>query len=248
MYDRAQHGGMDHGIVTGGSRGIGRAIALALGRTGAAVTVNYRSDADAAQRVVKTLSDGGSRATAVQADVTDPDQVRRLLSRAEAELGRPDVLVVNAGMPGFAPVDAVTPDEFDRVFAAPTRATFTLLQEGARRLADGGRIVVVSSGAAASPGAGGALYGATKVTIDYWAAVLSKELGPRGITVNSVMPGLTDTDGMIMPTEAVESMVAATPLGRIGQPHEIAAVVAFLAGDDAGWVTGQRIGAAGGLV
>lgn len=240
--------GMKHAIVTGGSRGIGRAVALALGRAGVAVTVNYRSDADAAELVVKSLSDLGVRAAAVQADVTDPEQVRRLLSRAQAELGRPDVLVVNAGVPGFSPVDAVDPAEFDRVFAAATRGTFSLLQEGARALSDGGRIVVVSSGAAVSPGAGNALYGAAKATIDYWASVLAKEVGPRGITVNSVMPGLTDTDGMIMPAEVVESMVAVTPLGRIGRPDDVAAVVAFLASDAAGWVTGQRIGAAGGLV
>jgi 3-oxoacyl-[acyl-carrier protein] reductase len=239
---------MKHAIVTGGSRGIGRAVALALGRTGAAVTVNYRTDEAAARAVVDALAEVGARGHAVRADVTDPGQARRLLADAQDALGTPDVLVLNAGVPGFGPVDGVTDAEFDRVFAAPTRGMFALLQEGARRLADGGRIVVVSSGAAVSPGPGGALYGAAKAVVDYWAAVLAKELGPRGITVNSVMPGLTDTDGMILPKEQADAMVAATPLGRLGRPEEVAAVVAFLAGDDAGWVSGQRIGASGGLV
>lgn len=239
---------MQHAIITGGSRGIGRAVALALGRAGAAVTVNYRSDSGSARAVVDELERLGTRGHAVQADVTDVTAVRRLLAEAEAALGAPDVLILGAGVPGFAAVDEVTDAEFERVFAAPTRGMFTLLQEGARRLSPGGRIVVISSGGAVSPGPGNALYGAAKAVIDYWAAVLAKELGPRNITVNSVMPGLTDTDGMILPPEQVDAMVAATPLGRIGHPDEVAAVVAFLAGDDAGWVTGQRVGAAGGLV
>ncbi len=239
---------MKHAIVTGGSRGIGRAVALALGRAGAAVTVNYRSDDAAARSVVDALAEVGARGHAVRADVTDPAQARRLVADATDAQGTPDVLVLNAGVPGFGAVDDLTDAEFDRVFAGPTRGMFALLQEGARRLADGGRIVVVSSGAAVSPGPGGALYGAAKAVADYWAVVLAKELGPRGITVNSVMPGLTDTDGMILPKEQADAMVAATPLGRLGRPEEVAAVVAFLAGDDAGWVTGQRIGAGGGLV
>jgi 3-oxoacyl-[acyl-carrier protein] reductase len=236
-----------HAIVTGGSRGIGRAVALALGRAGAAVTVNYRSDADAARAVVDALAGLGVRGHAVQADITDPAQARRLLADAQDALGTPDVLVLNAGVPGFGAVDDVTDAEFDRVFAAPLRGMFALLQEGARRLSDGGRIVVVSSGAAVSPGPGGALYGAAKGAADYWTAVLAKELGPRGITVNSVMPGLTDTDGMILPKEQADAMVAATPLGRLGRPDDVAAVVAFLASDDARWVTGQRFAASGGL-
>ncbi len=239
---------VDHAIVTGGSRGIGRAVVLALSRADAAVTVNYRSDGQAARAVVEELERAGGRGHAVQADVTDPDQARGLLAQAEAALGVPDVLVLNAGVPGFGAVDDVTDDEFDRVFAAPTRGMFTLLREGARLLPNGARIVVISSGAAVSPSAGNALYGAAKAAVDYWAAVLAKELGPRGITVNSVMPGITDTDGMILPPEQADALIAATPLGRVGKPAEVADVVAFLAGDGAGWVTGQRVGASGGLV
>lgn len=237
-----------HAVVTGGSRGIGREVARRLGRSGVDVTVNYRSDQDAADAVVQEIEQAGRRARAIQADVTDPGQVRRLLSAAQDALGRPDILVLAAGVPGSAAVDDVTDDEYERVFAAPARGLFTLLQEGARRLSDGGRIVVVSSGGAVTPTPGGALYGGAKAVVDYWAAVLAREVGARGITVNSVMPGLTDTDGLILPEEQVASMVAATPLGRIGQPGDVAAVIAFLAAGEARWVTGQRIGAAGGLV
>ena len=135
---------MQHAIITGGSRGIGREVALALGRTGSAVTVNYRADADAARSVVDALAEVGARGHAVQADVTDPVQVRRLFADAGGALGPPDVLVLNAGVPGFAAIDDVTDADYERVFAAPARGLFTLLQEGARRLSDGGRIVVVS--------------------------------------------------------------------------------------------------------
>ena len=239
---------MTHAIVTGGTRGIGRATALALAAAGAAVTVNFRSDQAAASAAVAALEQAGAAATAVRADVTDPDDVRRLFAEARAAHGPPDVLVANVGVPGFGPVDDVGPDEFERVFGAITRATFVLLQEGARQLADGGSIVVVSSGAAVTPGPGGGLYGAAKAAIDFWGTTLAKELGPRGIRVNSVMPGLTDTDGMILPPEQADALVARTPLGRLGRPEEVADVIAFLAGDGARWVTGQRFAADGGLI
>jgi 3-oxoacyl-[acyl-carrier protein] reductase len=239
---------MTHALVTGGSRGIGRAVSLALGRTGTSVTVNYRSNGDAAAAVVAELEALGVRGAAVQADVSLRSAVPRLFDEAEAQLGRVDVLVVNAGAPGFGTIAEASDEDFDATFAAITAATFAVLREGARRLADGGRIVIVSSGAAVTPGPGGGLYGAAKGAIDFWGATLAKELGPRGITVNSVMPGLTDTDGLILPREQIDAMVAQTPLGRLGQPADVADVVAFFASDAGRWVTGQRIGAAGGLV
>ncbi len=236
-----------HAIVTGASRGIGRAVALALGRTGASVTVNYRGNLEAAQEVVGALEALGARAAAVQADVTQVQDARRLFDDAEAQLGPVDVVVANVGVPVFIPVAGVTDEQFEQGFGAITRATFALLQEAARRTRDGGRIVIVSSGAAVSPRAAGALYGAAKAAVDFFGASLAAEVGPRGITVNSVMPGLTRTDGMILPPEQVEAMVAQTPLGRLGEPEEVAAVVAFLASPQAGWVTGQRFAASGGL-
>jgi 3-oxoacyl-[acyl-carrier protein] reductase len=236
-----------HAIVTGASRGIGRAVALALGRTGASVTVNYRGNLEAAQEVVGALEALGARAAAVQADVTQVQDARRLFDDAEAQLGPVDVVVANVGVPVFRPVAEVTDEQFEQGFGAITRATFALLQEAARRTRDGGRIVIVSSGAAVSPRAAGALYGAAKAAVDFFGASLAAEVGPRGITVNSVMPGLTRTDGMILPPEQVEAMVAQTPLGRLGEPEEVAAVVAFLASPQAGWVTGQRFAASGGL-
>jgi len=236
-----------HAIVTGASRGIGRAVALALGRTGARVTVNYRGNIEAAREVVGALEALGARAAAVQADVTRVADARRLFDDAEAELGPVDVVVANVGVPVFLPVAEVTDEQFEQGFGAITRATFALLQEAARRVRDDGRLVIVSSGAAVSPGAAGAIYGAAKTAVDFFGASLAAELGARGVTVNSVMPGLTRTDGLILRPEQIEAMVARTPLGRLGEPEEVAAVVAFLASPEAGWVTGQRFAASGGL-
>jgi 3-oxoacyl-[acyl-carrier protein] reductase len=234
-------------IVTGASRGIGRAVAERLGRDGAAVVVNYAARAERAAEVVESIAHAGGRARAVAADVSDAAQVAALFDTAEEAFGGVDVLVNNAGTAVFKPTADVTDEEFDRVFGLNARGTFFALREAARRLRPNGRVVNVSTGGTAGSSPGGGLYTASKAAVEQFTSALAKELGPRGITVNSVLPGLTRTDGLIMPRDAVEQAVARTPLGRLGEPDDVAAVVAFLVSDDARWVTGQHIRASGGL-
>jgi 3-oxoacyl-[acyl-carrier protein] reductase len=234
-------------VVTGASRGIGRAIAERLAADGAAVAVNYASRRDAAEAVVAGIRERGGRAVAIGADVADTAAVRRLFDEVESALGRPSIVVASAGTSVFKPHAETSDDDFDRVFNLNARGTYAVLREAARRLNDGGRIVALSTGGTtvAAPMAG--LYTASKAAVERFAAALAVELGPRGITVNVVSPGLTETDGLVMPKQAVEAMVAQTPLGRLGQPADVAAVVGFLVGPDGRWVTGQNVRASGGL-
>ncbi|MFF3504275.1 glucose 1-dehydrogenase [Streptomyces sp. NPDC003247] len=236
-------------LVTGASRGIGRGIAERLGADGARVIVNYRSDAEAAAQVVSSVERAGGRATAVRADVSDPEELRGLFEMAERSYGGLDLLVGNVGVARFAPLADATDEDFELMFTTNTRATFMALREAARRLRDGGRIVVVSSGAAVTARPASGLYAASKAAGDLLVRTAAKELGPRGITVNSVLPGATRTDALEagMTAERLEATRAQTPLGRLGEPADIAAVVAFLVSDAGGWITGQTIHAGGGL-
>ncbi|MEV0087251.1 SDR family oxidoreductase [Saccharopolyspora sp. NPDC050642] len=235
-------------LVTGSSRGIGRAIAERLGADGMSVVVNYRSDRTAADEVVAKIEAAGGRATAAQADVTDPARLRALFDAAEQHFGGLDVLVNNVGTARFSPIAEASDDDFDVLFGTNARATFIALREAANRLRDGGRIVVISSGVTAVNRPGTGLYGAAKAAGDQLVRVLAKELGPRRITVNSVCPGATRTDALaaIQPESVIERMAAETPLGRIAEPGDIADIAAFLASDDSRWVTGQVINAGGG--
>ncbi|WP_237710502.1 SDR family oxidoreductase [Saccharopolyspora spinosa] len=234
--------------MTGSSRGIGRAIAERLGADGMSVVVNYRADRAAADEVVAKIEASGGRATAVQADVTDPAQLRDLFDAAQRHFGGLDVLVNNVGTARFAPIAEASDEDFDVLFDTNARATFTALREAANRLRDGGRIVVISSGVTAANRPGTGLYGAAKAAGDQLVRVLAKELGPRRITVNSVQPGATRTDALaeLQPESVLEQMAAQTPLGRIAEPADIADIAAFLASDDSRWVTGQVIHASGG--
>ncbi|HVV11943.1 SDR family oxidoreductase [Amycolatopsis sp.] len=235
-------------LVTGSSRGIGRAIAQRLAADGADLVVNYRTDRAAADEVVAGIEAKGGKAIAVQADVADPGQLRGLFDAAE-RFGPLDVLVSNVGVARFAPIAEASDEDFDLVFATNTRATLGVLREGAKRVRDGGRIISISSGAAVTLRVGGGVYGASKAASDVLVQTAAKELGPRGITVNSVRPGSTRTDGLesVMSAERLRQSAEATPLGRIGEPGDIADVVAFLASDDARWITGQILHAGGGL-
>ncbi|WP_158886738.1 SDR family oxidoreductase [Amycolatopsis anabasis] len=232
-------------IVTGGSRGIGRAIVRRLTAEGADVVFGYRADAVAAKAVAAETG-----AHAVRADLGEPDEVERLFAEADARLGRLDILVNNAGIIADAPIGEVTAELYDRVLAVNARGPFLALQQAARRMADGGRIVNISTMTTAWPSGGESVYAASKAALEQFGRVASRELGARGITVNTVSPGPTDTDLLRGGTteEARQGVVYLTPLGRLGRPEDVADVVAFLAGPDARWLTGQNLRADGGLV
>ncbi|MCI2417823.1 SDR family oxidoreductase [Saccharopolyspora sp. K220] len=235
-------------LVTGSSRGIGRAIAERLGADEMNVVVNYRTDRAAAHDAVAKIEASGGRATAVRADVTDPAQLRDLFDAAQRHFDGLDVLVNNVGTARFSPIAEATDEDYDTLFDTNTRATFTALREAANRLRDSGRIVVVSSGTVATTRPGTGLYGAAKAAGDQLVRVLAKELGSRRITVNGVRPGPVRTDGLaeLQPESVLERVAAQTPLGRIGEPADIADITAFLAADDSRWITGQIIHAGGG--
>jgi 3-oxoacyl-[acyl-carrier protein] reductase len=235
-------------IVTGSSRGIGRAIAGRLAADGARLVVNYRSCREAADKLVAEIESHGGQALAVQADVADPDQLRSLFDVAEHSFGGLDILVSNAGIGRFSPIAEASEEDFDALFATHAKATFVALREAANRMRDGGRIVVVSSGQTVVVRQASGLYAASKAAGDQLVRVLAHELGPRHITVNSVLPGPTRTDGYTRQAGNSAGQVAAgTPLGRLGEPSDIADAVAFLTSESGRWITGQAIHAGGGL-
>jgi len=234
-------------VVTGASRGIGRAIAERLGRDGASVVVNYVNQIDQANAVVAAIEASGGRAIAVQADIGNVPDIRRLFQAAEDHFGGLDIVVNNAATALFKPTVDATEEDFERLFNIIARGTFFSLQETARRIRDGGRIVSISTIGTVLPGPGASLYLGSKAAVEQFNKVLSKELGSRNVTVNIVSPGLTRTDGLIMPQAAIDQGVAMTPLGRLGEPDDVASVVGFLVGSDGRWVTGQNILAGGGI-
>jgi 3-oxoacyl-[acyl-carrier protein] reductase len=233
-------------IVTGAARGIGRAIAEALAADGAAVAVGYLARAAEAEGVAQAIIANGGRAVAVQGDVADEAGVRRLFRLATDALGPPDIVVANAGVVVSGPLAQATEADFDDCFAVNTRGAFFTLAEAARQLREGGRIVAISTNLTLTAFAGYGLYAGSKAAVEQFVRVLAREVGHRGITVNAVAPGPTDTDMMTDATR--RSAPAATPLGRVGRPDDIADVVAFLASDQGRWITGQILGANGGIV
>ncbi|MEU9759230.1 glucose 1-dehydrogenase [Streptomyces sp. NPDC047987] len=237
-------------VVTGGSRGIGRAIVERLCRDGAHVVFNYATHDEAAADVVRTVRDNGGTAHAVRVDLAVPDGPRQLMETAEEELGVLDVLVNNAALcPAPSFIADTDPAVFDRAMAVNTRPVFMTIRHAARRMRDGGRIVNVSTANTVRPGPGIAAYAASKGAVEQLTAVAAHELGARGITVNTVSPGATDTEMLRAANQpqALETVAAMTPLGRLGDPADVADVVAFLAGPDARWITGQNLRATGGL-
>jgi 3-oxoacyl-[acyl-carrier protein] reductase len=234
-------------IVTGASRAIGRAIAERLAREGAAVVVNYTRNENEAQEVVATINAFEGRAVAVRADVSRPAEVARLWDAAEDRFGSVAILVNNAAIYSQTPLAEISEEEYETVFGVNVRGVLFGLREAARRLADSGRIVNISSDLSVHPDIERAVYGASKAAVDHLTQVAARELGRRGITVNSVLPGPTVPGMFARAPEPVQKAAAArSPMGRLGTPRDIADVVAFLASADARWVTGQIILATGG--
>ncbi|MFI5972434.1 SDR family oxidoreductase [Streptomyces sp. NPDC051452] len=242
-------------LVTGGSRGIGRAISRRLAREGALVAVHYGHDQEAAERTVKEIEADGGRAFAVHAELGVPDDADTLWAAFDAALAGQDaepgldILVNNAGITLPRRIADVTEADYDRAFAVNTKAPFFIVQRALDRLRDGGRIVNVSSVATRVAFPPIIAYTMTKAALDYLTLTLAQELGPRGITVNSVAPGYTETE--INPTLAVPEIrqryADASVFGRLGAPADIADVVSFVASEEARWVTGQWIDASGGV-
>ncbi|WP_225991856.1 SDR family oxidoreductase [Actinomadura montaniterrae] len=244
-------------LVTGGSRGIGRAIAERLGRDGAVVAVAFGHDLAAASGVVERIRKGGGRAFAIQAELGRRGDAAALWAAFDAQIeqhspeGGVDIIVNNAGIGRGTDLASLTEEEFDEIFAVNMRAPFFIVQLGMKRIRDGGRIINISSCAARMAMPEIIAYGPTKSALETFTRNLAKELGPRGITANSVAPGIVGTDmnaGWLRgnaEAEAHASSLAA--LGRLGQAEDVADIVAFLASDDARWMTGGVIDASGGI-
>jgi 3-oxoacyl-[acyl-carrier protein] reductase len=238
-------------VVTGASKGIGAAIAKRLSDAGASVVVNYASSKKEAERVVADIKANGGKAIAIKGDVAKVADVKRLFAETEKVFSTLDVLVNNAGVYKFASLEETTEDEFHRQFNVNVLGTILATKEAVKHFgAKGGSIINVSSVASAGV-ADAAIYSGTKGAVDAITHALAAELGPRKIRVNAIAPGGVETEGTreagIIGSEYEKEMVDGTPLGRIGQPDDIARVVVFLASDDSAWITGERLIASGGL-
>ena len=239
-------------IVTGASKGIGAAIAKAYAAEGAAVVVNYASSREGADRVVAEITGTGGKAIAVGGDVSKSADVASLFAATQKAFGKIDILINNAGVYRFAPLEEVTEADYRRHFDINVLGPLLTMREALKYFpAAGGAVINVSSVAAYSPTPTASVYSGTKGALDTITLVLAHELGARNIRVNSLNPGLIETEGVhtlgAIGTDFEKDVVARTPLGRIGQPDDIAKVAVFLASDDAGWITGERVAASGGL-
>jgi 3-oxoacyl-[acyl-carrier protein] reductase len=227
-------------VVTGASKGIGASIAEHFGAEGASVVVNYASSKSGADAVVKRIAAKGGKAIAVQADVSQPKDVTRLFAETKAAYGKLDVLVNNAGIYEFAPLESITPEHFHKQFNLNVLGLLLTTQEAVKLISIVGSMPVATA----------SVYSATKGAVDNITIALSKELGPKKIRVNAVDPGMVETEGFhtagLAESDFRKTIEAQTPLGRIAQPEDIARAAVFFASDDAGWVTGQSVIVAGG--
>ena len=243
-------------LVTGGARGIGAAVARRLAADGADVAVNYRGSKDVAEALVQELIAAGQRAVAIQADVSDPAETGRLTDEAVARLGKLDILVSNAGIEHFGPLESITPADFDRVYGTNTRGQLFATQHAARHLGQGGKIVLMSSVSAHKSVFYHTLYASSKAAVESMVQNLAPELAKRGININAIAPGGTATDmasevahKYIHPDAKVDFETAVrtmAALGRLARPEEIAAVVSFLVSEDGSYITGRTIPIDGG--
>ncbi len=239
-------------VVTGASKGIGAGIAKALGREGASVVVNYSSSKEGADKVVAAIEAAGGKAVAVGGSVADAAGIKALFSATAEAFGKVDVLVNNAGLYAFAGIADITAEEIDSIFGVNVKGLLLTTQAALKLFpAEGGSIINIGSVVSDVTPPNSTIYTGTKGAVDVITKVLAKELGPKKIRVNSVNPGFTNTEGTVTAgfsgTDVEKAYVAQTPLGRAGQPDDIADVVAFLASDDARWITGSLVQAGGGI-
>ncbi|MFY9940145.1 MAG: glucose 1-dehydrogenase [Silvibacterium sp.] len=239
-------------IVTGASKGIGAGIAKGLAAEGATVVVNYASSKEGADRVVAEIKGNGGKAVAIQGDVSKAGDVQRVFAETKKAFGQLDVLVNNAGVYQFAALDEITEEQFHRQFNTNVLGLLLATQEAAKHFgSEGGSVINIGSTASSLNPPTTAVYTATKGAVDAVTHVLAKELGPKKIRVNSINPGLVETEGVhaagFVGSEFQKHFEAQTPLGRIAQPEDIAPIAVFLASADSGWLTGETILASGGL-
>jgi 3-oxoacyl-[acyl-carrier protein] reductase len=238
-------------VVTGASKGIGAAIAKALAAEGASVVVNYASSKAGADKVVSAITAAGGKAVAVGGDVSKAAEAQAIIAAAVKNYGRLDILVNNSGVYEFAPLEAVTEDSFHRMFNINVLGVLLVTQAAAKHLSAGGSIINIGSGVSRITPPSSAVYTATKGAVDAITGVLARELGPKKIRVNSINPGVVDTEGAqtggFIGSDFEKGVVAQTPLGRTGQPSDIAPIAVFLASDDSAWLTGEQLLATGGI-
>ena len=238
-------------VVTGASKGIGAGIAKALAAQGASVVVNYASSSAGADAVVQTITDSGGNAIAVKGDVSKAADAEALIGAAINAYGRLDILVNNAGVYSWEALGEITEEKFDRQFSVNVLGLLFVTQAAEKHLGQGGSVINISSAITSMLPANSSVYSATKGAVDAITGVLAKELGPRGIRVNAILPGIVVTEGSqaagFTGGEFEVGLIAQTPLGRSGQPDDIGDVATFLASEDARWLTGERITASGGF-
>ena len=237
-------------VVTGASKGIGAAIARALAKAGAAVAVNYASNKADADRVVGEIVKAGGKAVAIQADVAKRDDVKRLFEETREKLGRPNILVNNAGVYKFGPFESVTEKDFHRHFDTNVLGAILATQEAVKAFdGSGGSVINLSTISSTNPSPNTLLYSASKSAIDTITRELASELAGKGIRVNAIAPGMTETEGFAaagLSAESAKSLGFTLPMGRLGKPEDIAWVALFFASDQSAWVTGERISVSGG--
>ncbi|WP_114227431.1 MULTISPECIES: glucose 1-dehydrogenase [Sphingomonas] len=238
-------------VVTGASKGIGASIAKALAAEGAAVVVNYASSKEGADKVVDAITAAGGRAVAVHGNVADEADAKGLVDAAVEQFGRLDILVNNSGVYAFSAIEEVTADDYRRQFDINVLGTLLTTKAAVPHLEAGASVINISSNITSLLVPQSAIYTGTKGAVDAITGVLAKELGPRGIRVNAINPGMIVTEGAreagVIGSEFESQIVAQTPLGRIGAPDDVADVAVFLAGDDSRWLTGEKLAASGGL-
>lgn len=238
-------------VVTGASKGIGAAIARALGAEGASVVVNYSSSKAGADKVVEAITGSGGKAIAVKADVSKSADAKGLIDDTIKAFGRLDILVNNSGVYEFAPVEVITEESFHRMFDINVLGLLLVTQAAAKHLTEGGSVINIGSAVSRITPANSAVYTATKGAVDAITGVLSREFGPRQIRVNSINPGMVETEGSVsagfIGSDFEKGLAAQTPFGRVGRPEEIADIALFLASKESRWLTGETLIASGGM-